>query len=246
MLAALAILRRSRLRTKEDAEDHVRKTIEIADDHRVNSDQRMEKFCLRGACVKLIRISVEEFSNPSEAKDYLRNFGLPNYLKRFICLNGEIYQRFKESPKHPQTEVTTDVSIVHFLWLMGMFEEAETMIAISSDESVWKYYPVHRLWKDYHRMVFAFSNHEKYEPKPPKLNGYEKHWLPYIQLMERFTKSEDISDIVIEIDESFEKRNRDKRLEDYPGFDGDGRAPVKWDLRKHTILECGARFYGYS
>lgn len=245
-MRALAALRRSRLRTKEENEDHFRKTIEIADTHRANSDQRMEKFCIRGACRTLIRVSVEEFSDPSEAKEYLNSFGLPNYLKRFTQLNSEIYKRFKESPKHPQTEVTTDVSVVHFLWLMGMFEEAETMIAISADESVWKYYPVHRLWKDYHRMLFAFSNHEQYEPKPPKLKGYEKHWFPYIQLMERFTKSEEISDIVIEIDESFEKRNRDKRLEDYPSFDGDGRAPVKWDLRKHTILEYGARSYGHS
>lgn len=246
MFAALAVLRRSRLRTKEEKEDHVRKTIKIADTHRANSDQRMEKFCLRGASRMLVRISVEEFSDIYEAKEYLCSFGLPSYLNRFIQLNSDIYQRFKESPKHPETEVTTDVSVVHFLWLMGMYKEAETMIAISSDESVWKYYPVHRIWKDYHRMLFAFSSHELYEPKPPKLKGYEKHWFPYIQLMERFTKSEDISDIIIEIDESFEKRNRDKRLEDYPSFDGDGRAPVKWDLRKHTILEYGAKSYGHS
>ena len=118
------------MRTKEEKEVFVRKTIEIADTHEANSDQRMEKFCLRGACRTLIRVSVEEFSDPSEAKEYLRDFGLPIYLKRFIQLNSEIYQRFKESPKHPQTEVTTDVSVVHYLWLMGMYEEAEAMIAI--------------------------------------------------------------------------------------------------------------------
>lgn len=234
------------MNTKVEKEDDVRESIKIANYHREAADKIMEKFCLEGACSTLIRISVEEFSDISEAKEYLGNFGLPSYLKRFIQLNSEIYQKFKENPKNPQAEVTTNASMVHFLWLMGMYEEAEVMITISADESVWKYYPVNRLWKDYHRMLFAFINHELYEPNPPKLQGYEKHWFPYIQLMDRFTKSEDISAVVKEIDESFAKRNRDKRLEDYPSFDGDGRAPVNWDLRKHTILDFGARSYEHS
>ena len=160
-----------------------------------------------------------------------------------LLSRGRLVQVFDENDKY-HTNVHEVAGKIQRA--ITMYEEAEAMIAISADESVWKYYPVHRLWKDYHRMLFAFSSHELYEPKPPKPTGYEKHWFPYIRLMEKFTKSEDISDVLMEIDESFTKRNRDKRLEDYPSFDGDGRAPVKWDLRKHTILEYGERFYGHS
>ena len=234
------------MRTKAEKEAHIEKIVEISENHRKSADNRMEKFCLRGICKDYIRISVEEYDSPEDASNYLKEKNLPEFLGRFIVLNADTYKKFKIEPKHPETEVITDISIVHFAWLMDMYDESRIMTEISIDEAVWRYYPVNRIWKDYHRMVGAFVNNKHYEPNPPKLKGYEKHWLPYIFLMGNFTRSEDISESLHLIDESFEKRNRDKRLENYPSFDGDGCAPVKWDLRKHTILKYGSKYYGYS
>ncbi len=206
----------------------------------------MERFCLESACRDLIRISVDEFSKPQDAIPYLKNQNLPEYLERFISLNNETYEKFQSHRKHPHTEVSNSIDIVHFAWLMEMYDEAKLMVSISTDEEVWRYYPVVRIWKEYHRMVGAFVNRGTYEPNPPKLKGYEKHWLPYIYLMGNFTKSEDTAETIKLIDESFSKRNQDRRLQNFPSFDGDGAHPVKWDLRRYTILEFGAKHYRRS
>ncbi len=34
---------------------------------------------------------------------------------------------------------------------------------------------------------------------------------------------------------SFASRNADKRYTDWVGLDGDGKNPVKWDLRAYTL-----------
>lgn len=232
--------------TRQEREVDILKTLEIAGNHRANSNARMESFCLNSACRALVRISVDEFSQPQDAITYLKINNLPEYLERFVLLNNDIYENFKSIPKHPFTQVSTDIDIVHFAWLMEMDDEANLMLSISTDEEVWRYKPVVRIWKDYHRMVGAFVNGGTYEPNPPKLKGYEKHWLPYIYLMGNFTKSEDTAETIKLIDESFSKRNQDRRLQNYPSFDGDGAHPVKWDLRRYTILEFGAKHYRRS
>jgi hypothetical protein len=47
----------------------------------------------------------------------------------------------------------------------------------------------------------------------------------------------DVSAAITKVDQSFSQRNHDKRLIS-DGLDGDGTFPVKWDFRKHSLLQA--------
>ena len=60
--------------------------------------------------------------------------------------------------------------------------------------------------------------------------------MPYISLMVAITSESDPTDAIAAIDDSFDTRNKDKRLTDWEMIDGDGNVPVRWDFRKATLL----------
>ena len=229
--------------TTEEKEGLVLKMVDIIDLHRRAGNAKAEASTLETVCERFANIAVTAYDNAEEAVSYLERHRFREFLSRYFELNHSFYLAFKSDPPGP-VAVSTDVSFVHFAWLMEMFDEATVAAAIVSDEALWQYWPVRRIWADYHRMMDAFINAGHYEPNPPKPKGYEKHWLPYISLMYDFTKGQPTKESILQIDASFEKRNRDKRLADYSFIDGDGRCPVHWDLRKYTILEFATKAYG--
>ena len=229
--------------TRKEKEEHIEKLLEIAEQHRKkNSNVLWEIRCLNGACKDYVRISVDFFDEPSDAIDYLKSENFPKILKQTIEKISEEYDRFKNSQRR---QVINDISLVHFSWLMGMHQEANIMAKICADESIWKFQPGTKFWNEYHRVVGNYIEGKTYVPNYPKPSGYERYWPPYLALMNAITEKKPIDGPLKEIDESFIKRNKDKRLTDY-GFDGDGNEPVKWDLRKVSILKTMGKIQSVS
>ena len=218
--------------TRKDREDSILKVLENAENHKENSDKKWELRCLHNVCNRYARISVDEFNEPEEGIDYLFSKGFPNILDRTINIIAEEHNLYLNSQNR---QVTNDISLVHYAWLMSMYEAANLMAKICADESVWVFQPGTKFWNEYRRVVGRYVENKNYEPSLPKLEGYEKYWPPYLALMNAITENKTLEGPLKEIEESFVNRNKDKRLKDY-GFDGDGEFPVKWDLRKISIL----------
>lgn len=220
-------------RARKEREERILKALETAETHKLKgADIALEIRCLKRACNEYARISVDVFGNPGEGVAYLKSKNFLEILSRTIQKISQEYEQFKSSQRR---QVNDDLGLVHYAWLMGMWQEARLMAEICADEALWNFQPGTRFWNEYRRVVVNYVEGKPYIPNYPTLKGYEKYWPPYLALMNAITERKPIDEHLKEIDKSFKKRNKDSRLTDY-GFDGDGEFPVKWDLRKASIL----------
>jgi len=73
-------------------------------------------------------------------------------------------------------------------------------------------------------------------PSKVKAPGWLATFVPHLRLAEALSTKGDVQKAVTEVDEAFAKRNRNKAMFDPEGVDGDGKLPVKWDLRKRALF----------
>ena len=72
------------------------------------------------------------------------------------------------------------------------------------------------------------------------MSGTERYLRPYLDLIAALTGVGDISEAIIAVDESFKRRNRDRRLPPHAqDFDGNGHDPQAVDFRTEALLARG-------
>jgi len=60
--------------------------------------------------------------------------------------------------------------------------------------------------------------------------------LPYLSLLADLSQQRDTTETLAAVQQAFIDRNRDKRLIDWRGIDGDGKRPAQWDFRREALL----------
>jgi hypothetical protein len=147
-------------------------------------------------------------------------------------INGSI------SPKTLHAPVLSSLALtVHTAWLLELFAEAKELASVCEDKNQTRFYQSDTLWRDYARGLAAVACGKQFTPQNKKYTGYDRHWATYLQMMADICAGNDVSAAITKVDQSFSQRNHDKRLIS-DGLDGDGTFPVKWDFRKHSLLQA--------
>ena len=82
----------------------------------------------------------------------------------------------------------------------------------------------------------ALLRGQEFHARELKLGGLEKHWIAYVHLIEAACNGDSLDPPLAEIDTLFARRNKDKRIIDWYQIEGSGVQPVKWDFRRHSLL----------
>ena len=77
-------------------------------------------------------------------------------------------------------------------------------------------------------------------PNAPKAPGWLATFVPNLALAEALSTGAEIGPAIAAVDAAFAKRQRDKRMFDPGGHDGDGHVPVLWNVRKVALLAAAA------
>jgi len=223
--------------TPEEREKSALASLKTASKLRRHSDDRLELSCLSSAATSLLGVSVTRFDNSQSGIDYLRSHDVGAIIRRMAHLNGNLYQSLLQNEGPPAAAVDNQLTPVHIGWLVHEWDAANTLLAICADSRVTKFFPITTFWSEYYRAIQCLVSRQAYNPVLPKLRGYEKCWMPYLNLIADLTSDRDPTNSREEIAEVFARRNCDKRLVDWEMIDGDGRYPVQWDFRVTSILE---------
>ena len=217
-------------------EESVASTLKIASNWKSKGDVRWELSCVGDVIEGLLTIAVTHHDSYAAGAAYLRGKHVEELLARYHGLNKILLDAFRADPTAARAAVDNQVTFVHVAWLLGRPALGDAMLAIVCDAQVAQHWPHTKFWDEYHRAMAYLIARQIYEPKPPpKLRGYEKHWEPYLRLVAALTSGADTAPALGACAVAFARRNRDKRLNSFP-FEGDGRDPVRWDVRLPSIL----------
>jgi len=222
--------------TPKQSEKLALRTLKTAKKWRRKGDVASEMNCVSGAVMDFLRVSLSRYANASDGIEYLRSQDVGSLLQRVATLNNDLYRSLTDSDGVPAAAVDNDINPVHVAWLVDEWGSANSFLTICTDDFVSKIYPVTGFWAEYYRAVKCLALRRPYDPVIPKVRGYQRYWIAYLNLIADLTQSRDPSATRTEIGELFAKRNRDKRLTDWKMIDGDGRHPVQWDFRETSIL----------
>jgi hypothetical protein len=221
--------------TPEELESQVVGWLIYADEFKAKGEAAREHMNVSSALDLLLRIAVGHRSTEAEGIDFLRTRRCVELLERYHEVNSRLLVGVLDGA--PKAAVANDVTVVHLAWLLDQHALGDAMLAIVCDPRVSNYWPHTKFWAEYDRAMAALVARERYEPRPLKPKGYEKRWVPYLDLVAALTAGRDPAPELAAGAVSFEERNRDKRLLDWKMQDGDGRSPVKWDFRAPSILK---------
>jgi len=188
-------------------------------------------------CQEMVKESLKSCANGDEAREKLSAAGMSQLLDEFSEENNKILQELEQSSK-PNFAVINRPEQIHFGLLMGLAAEPmQKLIAPVASQLVRKYWPLSGIWKGYADALVHFVSGTPQPVEVRKPKGAEKLYVPYIDYM--ISVPADREQALAAINNSFERRNRDKRSIDWIGLDGDGTKPVNWDFRLHTLQTVG-------
>jgi hypothetical protein len=185
-------------------------------------------------------IAVEQFQTAAEGIAYLSANQIPTNLSRMAELNQQVYKALLRDRQPTLGAVDQEIITVHVTWLLQDWPSGETLLQIALDPFVRKFFPLTRFWAEYYRALGCLAAGEPYTPVIPKVRGYERYWVPYLNLVADLTNRRDVTASRQVIADHFTARNRDRRLIDWHMIDGDGKHPVRWDLREMSLIQFAA------
>ena len=201
---------------------------------RGESNLAAENRSLSSVITAALRLAVTDHPDPPSGIATLHDLDCLEHLERMLDCNTRLCDSLLASG-HPTGAVSHNITATHVALLLGNSDIARELLQPSLDSRVLNHFPLTPFWRCYATALNGFVTRSAFATPDITLKGYEKHWMPYISLMAAMVNGTDTSDSIAAIDESFNKRNRDKRLTDWEMIDGDGSAPVRWDFRKATI-----------
>jgi hypothetical protein len=222
--------------TAAQMEESVATTLKTATDWKHKGDIGWELTCVRHALDDLLAIATAHHDSLESGLAYLHARHAGELLARYHSLNSVVLEAFRAYPKAARAAVDNQVTFVHIGWLLGKYALGDAILEVVCDVQVARHWPHTKFWDEYHRAMAYLVARQLYVPQvPSKLRGYEKHWEPYLRVVGALTSRADVAPALDACAQSFRRRNRDKRLNSF-AFEGDGRAPVRWDVRLPSIL----------
>jgi hypothetical protein len=195
-----------------------------------------ELFCFYHALQNSLAVAVTAFDTPQTGINYLKTEFKSKIFDRTFELIRELHiKKSVKSDNFRSPGLYNFILTVHAAWLLNLYTEAKELAAVCDDPEQMRFYQSGTLWNDYARGLAAVAQGRQFAPVQRKYKGYDAHWATYLQLMRAICLGNDLSPAITLVDQSFSKRNTDKRLIS-DGLDGDGTYPVKWDFRKHSLL----------
>lgn len=212
-------------------------SLDAASNWRSKNDSGAELSCLYSALKDSLCVAVSDYDNPQTGIEYLKTEIKPIIFARTFELIREFHINGSISPQTLHAPGLSSLALtVHAAWILDLFAEAKELASVCEDKNQICFYQSDALWRDYARGLAAVAHSRQFEPQNKKYTGYDRHWATYLQLMANICVGNDVSAAIATIDQSFSQRNRDKRLIN-DGLDGDGTFPVRWDFRKHSLMQ---------
>ena len=202
---------------------------------RAESNVAAETRSLSNVVTAALRCAVPNHAEPASGIAALNDLDCRGHLARLLECNLRIWDALRTNGR-PAAAVSHNITAAHVATLVGEHDLARDLIQPALDPTVLRHFPLTPFWRGYATALNGFFTQSTFPLPDIKLKGFEKHWMPYVSLMAAIVNGVDTSDAIAAIDESFARRNRDKRLTDWEMVDGDGNAPVQWDFRKATLL----------
>jgi hypothetical protein len=215
--------------------------IAAADDWGAKGETGWEAFSLLLALPEAVAVAVSEFDSPEAGTDWLRREFHETLIRRTHRVVRDLFAaRDSAPPEMPPPGLFNLAICVHAEWLVGDFAAARETATMAVDPTFARRFQSSPFWAEYAGGVAAVATGRPIVPTPPqqsprKHRGYDVHWATYLGLMRAICAGADLGPACQEVDLSFARRNRDKRLIG-DCLDGDGTFPVKWDFRKHSLL----------
>lgn len=203
---------------------------------------------VRNVAVEALRsmasLVVNVAATPETASELLESYDARHVVRRLLETSELCHAELLRNPK---TGPTPDGGIaangpssvvVHLAWLLEEHAAAARMVDIALDPVVVAHLPKARFWNAYFLALHGVARRRPFEPPQMKLGGLEKYWFSCIRLAAALASQTDTTTLVAAAQAEFERLNRDKRITDWLSVDGDGRAPVKWNLRVTSLLRA--------
>ena len=157
----------------------------------------------------------------SEGKAWLSQSGVVKQLERIVAA-GNANQEY-----NPEE---IDLALIP-----GRFDLARSLLEISMP-------PSSQFWTEYRKGIDALLGGKAYgAPADFKVKGILATLLPHITLAGALSTQGDVEGATREVDAAFAKRQKDKRITDNGGVEGDGNSPVLWNLRKAALLSAAGQ-----
>ena len=201
---------------------------------RGESNLAAENRSLSSVVTAALRLAVTDHADPPSGIATLHDLDCHEHLERMLDCNTRLCDSLLTGGR-PTGAVSHNITATHVALLLGNSALARDLLQPSLDSRVLDHFPLTSFWRCYATALNGFVTQSVFVTPDINLKGYEKHWMPYVSLMAAIVNGADTADSIAIIDESFNKRNRDKRLTDWEMIDGDGNVPVRWDFRKATI-----------
>lgn len=213
-------------------------SLDAASNWQSRNDPGAELSCLYNALKDSLCVAVSDYDTPQAGIEYLETEIKSKVLDRAFELIREFHINRSIPPQTLHAPgLFSLVLTVHAAWLLELFAEAKELSSVCEDKSQIRFYQSDSLWRDYARGLAAVAHAKQFTPQNKKYVGYDRHWATYLQLMTDICAGNDVSAAIATVEQSFSQRNRDKRLIN-DGLDGDGTFPVKWDFRKHSLIQA--------
>ena len=170
--------------------------------------------------------------------EQLRSGPFAYRLPQFLGLSRELAR----DDLHRMTHLST-YPLFHFgqaAWWIDWTNEGDDLVRLGMlKEPLAK---TTSFWREYGRGVAAICSGTTYSPSAVKAVGAEKYWLPYLDLAAALTGLGDVNEALVAVDDSFNRRNRDRRVSDTgQDYDGNGHAPQAVNFRKFSLLKRANR-----
>jgi hypothetical protein len=198
---------------------------------------------IRALC-DMASLAVNRTDTPEQARELLASYDAPRIVHRLLETAGLCHTELLHNPK---TGPTPDGGlaangpssvVVHLAWLIDEQAAAARMLELALDPVVVARLPKARFWQAYFQVLRDGAQASAVEVPEVKLRGLEKYWFSCMQLAAALINGGNRTPFVAAAHTEFERINRDKRITDWLGVDGDGNAPVKWNLRVTSLLRA--------
>ena len=192
---------------------------------------------LSGALYMGLSAAVTTTADASEADRFFLAIRMHEAINEFSKINGSAYDALLSGAAEGAA-VTNDPTLLCLAWFCGVSDAARSMLEILRDDRVRRVSPLTRFWAEFARGLIVLHDKGHYEAEELKVRGYEYHWKPYLRLISALSKQSGVAIALSEVEQSFQRRNQDKRLLDWRTIDGDGKRPVRWDFRREALFRC--------
>jgi hypothetical protein len=193
--------------------------------------------CLSTALMNYLSIALEDYRDAGSASAWLLREGVPALLSRHLDATTRLAADV-DARKLPGSTLGGNyhhLVFAHLAWLLAARGQGESYVNIAVRLDVLEISTP--FWSEYARGVNSLVRGQEYRMTELRPRGQETHWMAYLRLLEAASSSGWLDDALAEVDKSFTLRNADKSIKDDSyEIEGSGGHPVKWDFRRHGLL----------